>query len=197
WDAASGEPDFVLRSDAGTVGCVLFTNDDRFLLTGGLDGTIEAWPTDRVRLLELAQRAERRASPVAAPAPATLMRFGNALVDRNREVADRMGQELFARGVAERDEILLNCLAWRLVQGVTADTPGRDLDLALRAAQEAMRLSDGSYRWSVFETLGAVHFARREFAPAVEGMRKAVALCDPPTLRHRLAEYEAALARTK
>ncbi|MFY9345797.1 MAG: protein kinase [Planctomycetota bacterium] len=196
WDAATGQPEAVLRPDSGATGCVLFTADNRFLLTGGLDGAIESWPTERSRLADLAERATRRSQPSVSPPASTVHMFAATLVAGNRELAARLGREVMERGIAEKDELLLDEMAWRIVARPAGKSPAADLGLALQAAEAAVRLANGRF-WGGLETLAETFFLRGDVAAAVETMRKAVALCDHENLRRRLGDYEAALARTK
>jgi WD40 repeat protein len=43
WDLATGKHQFTLRGHAGAVTALAFSPDDRFIISGGLDGTVRYW----------------------------------------------------------------------------------------------------------------------------------------------------------
>ncbi|MCC6406253.1 MAG: hypothetical protein IT453_03735, partial [Planctomycetes bacterium] len=94
--------------------------------------------------------------------------------------------------IAHKDAAELNKLAWSIVDP-EAKLAERDLDLALRAAQNAVELTE----WkdgSILDTLARVHATKGDLAKAIELQTKAVEVSSGQ-LRKQLEEVVAEYMR--
>ena len=158
----------------------MFSSDGRFVLTGGNDGAIQAWPTSVDDLIDLARE-----------------RVAGLQVEPGRSLADRTVDQ----AVAERDAVRLNRIAWRIVDTAAAINK-RNLVLALRAAEKAVELTQEK-NGNMLDTLARVWFWKRDHKQAIALQGKAVeaAELDPSTgnvvkLRQVLEEYQRLVAST-
>lgn len=113
-------------------------------------------------------------------------------LDRGEQAAT-VGRWIVDRAAAQGDALLLNNVAWMLVDPQRRLTQ-RDLGLAHEAATAAVEMT-GAKDAYVLDTLARVHAWRGEFEQALKLQKQAVAILDEPQLRVALIEYERALAR--
>jgi hypothetical protein len=106
--------------------------------------------------------------------------------------AASVGRELTA-GAFSKNALLLNALAFVIVDHKEFKDEDRDLDLALEAATRANDLEEGK-RPEVLDTLAKVQFARKDFAAAVASQEKAVALAEDEMMK---ADFQANLDKYK
>jgi thiol-disulfide isomerase/thioredoxin len=106
--------------------------------------------------------------------------------------ANQTGMKLIEAMVAEKDAQGLNEFAWLLVDP-DGDVKNPPLDAALKAAQEATRLTDEK-DGAILDTLARVYWLKGEKGKAIELQRKAVEHANEQfkeELEQRLKEYEA------
>jgi thiol-disulfide isomerase/thioredoxin len=107
--------------------------------------------------------------------------------------AKAAGMALVEKRVAAKDAQGLNEIAWFLVDP-EGEVKKPELDVAMRAASEAARLSENKDA-AILDTLARAHFLKGEVAKAVEVQRRAVELAPKQLkedLEKSLKEYEAA-----
>ncbi|MCE9593620.1 MAG: redoxin family protein [Planctomycetes bacterium] len=101
------------------------------------------------------------------------LRFDLLLRAKDFAAAYTLGGKLVDNAIAAKNAAELNAIAWQIVDP-DAKLEKRDLDLALRAAEKAVALTnekDGS----ILDTLARVHFTKGDVAKAIELQTKAVA----------------------
>lgn len=107
------------------------------------------------------------------------------------EAAKATGNAIVDRAVAKKDQGSLNELAWTIVDP-DGEHKFRDVDLALRAAMEAEKLTGGTDP-AVLDTLARCYWTKGEKAKAVQAQAKAVELAKgqmKEELENTLEEYK-------
>jgi hypothetical protein len=119
------------------------------------------------------------------------MKFQLLLVSGAFDEAWALGNRMTDDAVGKGDSAALNMIAWLIVDP-QAPFENRDLDLALRAAEAAARLS-GESDPDILDTLARVHASKGDYRTAVTVQQKAVELAAgtrlESTLRATLEEY--------
>jgi thiol-disulfide isomerase/thioredoxin len=157
--------------------------DERELLTLYALGASDA----KGSLGKLAALEQRRKHLAVLIEP---LRYELALGAGEWELAWSTGSRVLARAAANSDADAARDLAWRLVD--PERTPARrDLDFALRAAEQAVALS-ASQDWRALEILALVFRARGDKARAVEFLTQAIQIA-PPLAKANLLETLAVL----
>ncbi len=121
--------------------------------------------------------------------------FPRLLKDGKAEQAYVVAGRLVDHAIAAKDPMALNEVAWAIVDP-EAKLGKRDLDLALKAANQAVELSkqkDGA----ILDTLARVWFWKQDFQKALELQKKAVAADDRADLQASLKEYEQLVEKAK
>lgn len=118
---------------------------------------------------------------------ATMLEAARAEHRNDLATAIRKYEEALRRG--DRSGVAANNLAWLYAQ------QGRQLDRALMLARQALELAPQDPQ--VLDTLGMVHFQRREFTDAINVLRKAASLAasragDNPRLAEEVRQHLAA-----
>jgi len=121
--------------------------------------------------------------------------FPRLLKDGKSEQAYAVAGRLIDHAIADKDPMALNDVAWAIVDPDTK-LAKRDLDLALKAAAQAVELSqqkDGA----ILDTLARVWFWKQDYHKALELQKKAVAADDRADLKPALKEYEQLVEKAK
>jgi len=133
--------------------------------------------------------------PAFASAVASL-KFGAYLTAGDFQSAYAWGGKLVDEAIAKKDAAQLNDIAWRIVDP-EAKWEKRDLDLALRAAEKGVALTqekDGA----VLDTLARVYFLKGDTKKAMELQTKAIDVSKgdmKKSLEKTLEEYKAKAAQ--
>jgi thiol-disulfide isomerase/thioredoxin len=133
--------------------------------------------------------------PAFASAVASL-KFGAYLTAGDFQSAYAWGGKLVDEAIAKKDAAQLNDIAWRIVDP-EAKWEKRDLDLALRAAEKGVSLTqekDGA----VLDTLARVYFLKGDTKKAMELQTKAIDVSKgdmKKSLEKTLEEYKAKAAQ--
>lgn len=121
--------------------------------------------------------------------------FPRLLKSGKTEQAYVVAGRLVDHAIAQKDPMALNEVAWAIVDP-EAKLGQRDLDLALKAADKAVELSnqkDGA----ILDTLARVWFWKGDYQKAVELQQKACAADKRPDIQASLKEYEGLLEKAK
>jgi thiol-disulfide isomerase/thioredoxin len=135
--------------------------------------------------------------PTAAPNFA-YTKFMVYLLAADYEQAYKVGRQLVADALAQKDALTLNAVAWAIVDP-KGDVRQKDLDLALQAATQADELTRHEYA-AIIDTLARVYFVKGDLDRAIEFQTKAVARAEgieKEDLQATLDEYKAAQAQKK
>jgi TPR repeat protein len=100
----------------------------------------------------------------------------------NAEVAHKLGMSLVEQAVEDKNAMKLNEIAWGIVDP-EANVKDMDLDLAMKAADEAVRISPKDA--AILDTLARVCWVKRDKAKAIEVQIKAVEAA-PENLKEEL-----------
>ena len=150
-------------------------------------GSIESDP--KAALATIAEF--EKAHPEYAKLVAT-MKFDALLGAGDFPAAYAWGSKLVDEAIAHKDAEALNDIAWKIVDP-EAKWGKVDLDLALRAAEKGVALTDEKDA-AVLDTLARVWFVKGDVAKAIEIETKAVAVASgkmKEDLERALAEYKA------
>lgn len=107
--------------------------------------------------------------------------------------ASAVGNQLVAEAVAHKDSMSLNEIAWNIVDP-EANVKNKDLDLAMKAATEADRLTNHE-NGAILDTLARVYFLKGDTTKAIELQTLAVAKAEDDMkaeLEKSLDEYKKA-----
>jgi len=99
------------------------------------------------------------------------------------EAANAFAKDMI-EGLLKDDAQSLNALAWTIADA--GDVEGRDLDLALKAATNASKLS--STDASIIDTLAAVHAAKKDWKSAMTTQQRAIDLAKDDETKERYTE---------
>jgi thiol-disulfide isomerase/thioredoxin len=108
--------------------------------------------------------------------------------------ASAVGMKLMEKGLKHRNPMLLNQVAWSIVDP-ESDVPSRDLDLAMKAAEKAVEFSKGDA--AILDTLARVHYLKGDLNKAIEIQTKAVEKAEGQMLmplQETLEQYRAEAA---
>ena len=149
--------------------------------------------------LELIDAIEKK-YPKAAGATLRMRFLANVQLKNGKEASAAGSKLIDAIKGNPNEGVLLNEIAWSLVDPDQPKLADRDLDLALKAAERAVELTNESPE--VLDTLGVVLFERGDLEKAVEVQKKAVskgrdAGIDVEELEQRLEQFEKALKGKK
>lgn len=142
----------------------------------------------KASLAKLAALEQRRAHLAALTEP---LRYELALAAGEWDLAWASGARVLERASANSDADAAREVAWRLV-GPEQTLARRDLDLALRAAEQAVALT-ASQDWRALETLARTCALRNDHARAVEVLTQAITHAPPLAkagLLELLQEYQ-------
>lgn len=118
----------------------------------------------------------------------------NLLVQAGRpEEAAAAGKKIVEAAIAKKDPMKLNAIAWGIVDPAV-DLEERDLDLAMRAAVNAVELSKEKDA-NILDTLARVHACEGDYEQAIAWQTKAVAIDE--RLQEALDEYREKAAAKK
>ena len=107
--------------------------------------------------------------------------------------AHRLGMQLVEKAAKAKDAMALNEIAWGIVDP-EANVKNKDLELALKAAEEGVKASDNK-DGMIMDTLARVYWVKGDKAKAIETQTKAVALApegQKAQLQKSLDEYNSA-----
>ena len=120
-----------------------------------------------------------------------LLKFDVALATGDDALVSSVGASVVDKAIAGKNDETLNEVAWKIVDP-KSKREQRDLDLALRAAQNAAAFTQEKDA-SVLDTLARVHFLRGDVQKAIELQEKAIAVADEndrDALRGTLQQYK-------
>jgi thiol-disulfide isomerase/thioredoxin len=158
----------------------------------------KSWRDVMQRLSTAPDKADADAEALLAKYPFLTESIEQAEYDgwfkaKNYAKAYHVGDKLVAAAIANRNDGVLNHVAWSIVDP-DAMVETRDLDLALRAAEKGVEITKGKEP-NVLDTLARVHFCKGDVKKALELQKQAVALDGREELQKSLREYEAAAAK--
>ncbi|MGE3182715.1 MAG: redoxin domain-containing protein [Phycisphaerae bacterium] len=121
------------------------------------------------------------------------MKYQLAMAAGDEKKADAIATKLVDRAIADKNEGVLNEIAWTIV---APDSPfeNRNLDLALRAAEKADEFTNHNNA-PIIDTLARAHFLKGNVTKAIELQRKAIDLVgdeEKSSYQGSLDEYLAA-----
>ncbi len=157
-------------------------------------GAMQLFATDAKKGLEQWERAEKDYPVLSRDLIGP--KFKALMAANQCDAAYAVAAVIVEDAVKRHDASELNGIAWSIVDP-RATLSTRDLDLALRAATHANRLT-GDKDPSMLDTLARTHFARGEIDRAIEIQTQAVELASEPlksSLTPSLDEYKKAKPR--
>jgi thiol-disulfide isomerase/thioredoxin len=157
-----------------------------------LENLIKVVRSDREVAIPAIEKFQAEYPTVAQTIGLAGLHFSMLLAEGEFKKASEVGGKQLEAAVAAKDVQNLNRIAWSIVDP-TETFETRDLDLALRAAEAANRLSEGTNA-AVLDTLARVHFARGDTAKAIEIQTTAIEAADEGSqlgegLKEVLREY--------
>jgi tetratricopeptide (TPR) repeat protein len=120
-------------------------------------------------------------------------RFSWLLQSEDYDAAYGWARKAIAAELAS-EAMVLNSIAWMIVDPGRSDLERRDLEVALQAASRAETLTEGADS-NILDTLARVHFLRGDLDQAIALQEKAIAVADErqqASLRTTLEEYRKA-----
>jgi thiol-disulfide isomerase/thioredoxin len=121
-------------------------------------------------------------------------RFGWLLQSKDYDAAYGWARKAIASELAS-EAMVLNSIAWMIVDPGRTDLERRDLEVALLAAARAETLTEGADS-NILDTLARVHFLRGDVDQAIALQEQAIAVADErqqAALRTTLEEYRKAV----
>ena len=154
---------------------------------GEIMGMVKSKPADALtKLNALVTEHPYLAKEMADTKYALMVESGDA------EGAKAQGAAIVDKAIAAKNTAVLNEMAWNIVDP-KASPKSRDVDLALRAAVEADRLTEGNDP-AIIDTLARCYWIKGDKAKAVELQKKAISLAKgemKTDLEETLEEYTA------
>jgi thiol-disulfide isomerase/thioredoxin len=198
FDGAARAADKAYMDAAGQMGiptAFIITPDAKIAFIGhpmdpGFDGTIEKLVAGKFDMKEaIAAYKEQQAADAAED---DVRKFVKLLNAKDYDQAYALAAKLL-EGPAAKDPQFMNEIAWSIVDP-EAKIEKPNLDLAFKAAELAVKLTDGKDA-SILDTLARCHWVKGDKAKAIELQTKAVDLCkdDPETkasLQKTLDQYK-------
>jgi thiol-disulfide isomerase/thioredoxin len=140
----------------------------------GKNGVFAQAQSDPEGALKTLNEIDAKYPKIVEAAGLERMKYHLLLQTGNAPEAHKLGLKLVDKAVKDKDAMALNEIAWGIVDP-EGNVKNKDLDLALKAAEEGVKASDNK-DGMIMDTLARVYWVKGDKAKAIETQTKAVAL---------------------